>query len=445
MAESAEQISVGWRWRSALSQAAVVFMGYGLIALLGMGALRLYTELAPKSVFGQSNLVVTLLTLGIQLFVAPFTNTQLRYYTEAQARGDGDAFTRETLSWAVRAAAALGILAFIVCLLCGLVGGPKFGFAVATCALAWVLATATRNVLMGRLQAQRRRVVYTSLQVAEAAMLGVATAATLYFCATTEFYLVGQVLGAAAFLVLVLRFSPWPLRKDAPGASLSATGFRDKAVTYGLPFAPIAIVGWLSNLADRYVLGIVLGTAAVGQYVAPLSIASRAMILAGGALSDLFRPSLFDAENRQQRGRATRVFASWLMFNAAIACTAVIVIAVAGDLFVQLLLGKSYREGAVHIMVWIASGYGVYGLTQVLETRLLSLGRSAQLLVPMAAGAAANIAFSILLVPRHGIIGAAQASCLSFVAQCVVTAFFVIAALRRRHATLGAPAHAEEH
>jgi O-antigen/teichoic acid export membrane protein len=310
------------------------------------------------------------------------------------------------------------------------------GPAVAIAALAWILATAARNVFMSRLQAERRRLLYTGLMVVEAAMLGAFTAGALYLSAKTEFYLAGQVLGAAAFLILVVRLTSWPHSRGVGGSNGSSTGFRQKAVTYGLPFAPLAVVSWVSNLADRYVLGIVLGAAAVGQYVAPLSIASRAMILASGALNDLFRPALFDAENRKQPARATRVFALWITVNAALGCVAVILIAAGGELIVNLLLGKGYRDHAVPIMVWIAAGYAVYGLTQVFETRLLSLGRSAQLLVPMAVGALANIALSILLVSRFGIIGAAQASCLSFLAQSVVTAFFLLSALRRHRAQI---------
>jgi O-antigen/teichoic acid export membrane protein len=75
-------------------------------------------------------------------------------------------------------------------------------------------------------------------------------------------------------------------------------------------------------------------------------------------------------------------------------------------------------------------GYGVFGINQIFETRLLSLGRSARLLPPMALGAAMNIAFSIVLVARNGIIGAAQATCASFLVQAVATGAILYAALR---------------
>ncbi len=417
------------RWRSAMSQGGAVLLSYAATALIGMGSLRLYTELAPRSVFGESNLLLTMLTLGVQLFIAPFTNTQLRFHTRAQEQGAADAFTRDALVWSLRGAAALGIVAFVACLVP--VKGASLGPAVGAVALGWIIATATRNVLMGRLQAERRRVAYAALMVIEAVLLGGLTAAALAVSAGTVFFMAGQLTATLVLVLLLARVSSWPFSRPACPTS-AAIQFRTAAKQYGLPFAPLAVAGWLSNLADRYVLGIVLGAGAAGQYVAPLSIASRALILTNSALNDLFRPVLFDAENRDQQARAKRIFWSWVGVNVVVACTAVLAIALFGQWAVDVLLSESYREGAVDIMVWIAAGYGMYGLTQVLENRLLSLGRSGQLLVPMAAGAIANLVLSTILVPRYGIIGAARASCLSFVAQCLVTSVFLICALRRQ-------------
>ncbi len=217
--------------------------GYVAIAVIGMGALRLYTELAPKGVFGEANLLLTSLTLGTQLFVAPFTNTQLRYHTEAQARGNQDEFMREALRWALRGGAALGILAIIACLLSGAFGGPVLGPILAIAALVLVLATSVRNVLMSRLQAERRRIAYTGLMIAEALVLAGLTGAALRFKPTTVSFVAGQALTPVVLVILITLMTPWPILR--PGRrSAPHTGFREKALTYGLPFAPLALVGW---------------------------------------------------------------------------------------------------------------------------------------------------------------------------------------------------------
>jgi len=417
--------------RSLVRTGTVIVGSYIAIALVNTFALRLYTELAPAKTFGEFNLVQTALMLGIQLFVAPFTNTQLRYHTQAQASGAAGGFTREGLRWSLCGAGVLGAIVFPTCLLCGRLGGPKLGIGVAAPAVAWVYATTLRNVLMGRLQAEQRRLLYGSLAVFEAVALVLATVVALHFRATTSSFLIGQLVAPAALVVAGTWVHPWVDLSAKPSTAQRAE-FRRRALEYGLPFTPLAIGAWLANLADRFVLGLFTGAAAVGQYVAPLAIASRGMTLLNGALNDYFRPMLFDAENRDQRERANGVFASWIAASATIGCAAVGVIALGGGLVARILLAAAYRGGAVEIMVWIAAGYGIYGLTQIIETRLLSFGKSAQLLPTMTTGAIANVALSAALIPRHGTLGAAQASCLSFVVQGLVTATFWARAQRRR-------------
>ena len=77
------------------------------VALIGILALRLYTGFVAPAVFGEINLILSALGLGLQLFVAGFTAALLRFYTEAESRGAGEEFTRDTMAWSLRATATL--------------------------------------------------------------------------------------------------------------------------------------------------------------------------------------------------------------------------------------------------------------------------------------------------------------------------------------------------
>jgi O-antigen/teichoic acid export membrane protein len=103
-----------------------------------------------------------------------------------------------------------------------------------------------------------------------------------------------------------------------------------------------------------------------------------------------------------------------------------------GRWIVDLVLAEAYRPGAVEIMLWIALGYSINGLTTAFENRIFSLGQSARVLWPLAAGAAGNVVLSYMLVTWHGIVGAAQANCFSFVLQFFLTAIALRRALNSR-------------
>jgi Na+-driven multidrug efflux pump len=156
------------------------------------------------------------------------------------------------------------------------------------------------------------------------------------------------------------------------------------------------------------------------------------MMLINSALCDLFRPILFDAENRRDAAGATIAFRRWVLSSIALSLVGLATVYLGGSLIARSLLAPAYRDGAVEIMLWVSLGYSVNSVTQVIESRLLSLGHSARLLLPMLSGAIANLAFSIVLIRYDGIVGAAQATCASFLFQHVATLGFLLHALRQR-------------
>jgi O-antigen/teichoic acid export membrane protein len=401
------------------------------VALIGVASLRVLTELAPREVFGEANLVLSALAIGLQLFVSPLTATQLRYHTEADQRGAGDTFTGETLAWALTAAVVLAVVMGLGSAVWWIASGDGLNPLVIALSTTWLLATTVRNVFMSRLHAERRQVAYMAMLAAEAVFFAALTAAALSIAATTGSYLAGQTLAVVTLLVLIGLGAPWPTWKIA-GLPSKRSGFLQKALVYGAPLAPVTLLGWLANLADRYVLALLLGAGAVGQYLAPFAIASRGLTLGSSAMADLFRPMLFDAENRGDRDDAARIFLAWLLANVAMSVTALLALAILGKPIAYLLLAEDYRTGAVAIMLWIGLAYAIYGATQTLENRLLSLGKSVRLLAPVAIGAVANLVLSFALVKWHGVVGAAQATCASFAVQGVTTAVVVYRELRGR-------------
>src|ERR1019366_8203761 len=100
----------------------------------------LYTNLAPPDVFGESNLILSALALGLQLFVTGFTAAQLRYYSEAEARGAGDKFTRETMIWALRATAVLAALIVFSWAVARMMGGVVYTTSLVASGIAWLFA-----------------------------------------------------------------------------------------------------------------------------------------------------------------------------------------------------------------------------------------------------------------------------------------------------------------
>jgi len=402
------------------------------VATIGIVALRVYTALMAPAVFGDSNLILSALGLGVQLFVAGFTAALLRFYTEARAPEDAVDFSRATLVWALRSASLLAVL--LLLLVAALAALHVVAYSIGTIAsgIAWLYATSLRNVLMCRIQAQRRQSAYAGLQVLEAALLVVVTVGALEVRPSAQSFILGQTL--AMGLLIGILVATEPAARALFGRAANRGSLSARAWAYGAPFAPLSLLSWLANLGDRYTLAAMLGAASAGRYVAPFSVASRGMVLVNSALCDLFRPILFDAENRGDAAAARTTFRRWILSSIALSLVGLVTVHAGGSLIARWLLAPAYRDGAVEIMLWVSLGYAVNGVTQVIESRLLSLGHSARLLLPMLLGAIANLAFSILLIRYDGIVGAAQATCASFLFQQVATLGFLLHAQRQRRA-----------
>ncbi len=416
---------------------AAVLLGNGITALLGVVALRLYTELAPPDVYGTANLILGSLALASQCVIQPVTATQVRYHTEAAAEGRDGVFTAEALYIALAGTVVLGLAAAVVLALF-LQGTVTYAVATAAAAGLWLILSGGRAVFMGRLHAEQQMRHYMLLRVCESAITISATCLLLFALSPhPAAFVVGQCVGIlCVFSYLAGKFtrpllSMLTLRR--PDAD-----FWSKLVAYGAPFIPLAVLYWLASLADRYVLAAAMGSAAAGRYFAAFIIAAAGFGIMNAVMGDLFRPKLFAAENASDLERSHRIFLAWLGSYTGASLCILAGIALLGDWLIWLVISPAYREGALILLVWISIGFAISGLTTALENRLLSYGRSNKLLLPVAIGAVSNVVMSYVLIRANGTLGAAQASCISFAAQLVCTLIVVRRASVERRCALAA-------
>lgn len=377
--------------------------------------------------FGRANLILAAVGLVGSIAVAPVTATQLRHHAGAP---DADPFTAAVLCWALGAAGAAAAVLAIGWTALRLAGRAPITPGELALGSALLAAKALRDVLANRPQAERRQAIYVGLFVAEVALSTAATGLLLTLAPTAIGFLTGQALGALLCAALACA-----IPGVAPLWSRGSARLGPHLVGYGAPFALNGVLNATANLADRYVLGALAGATAVGSYAAPFALASRGMGLLNGALNDIFRPALFQAAGAVDGKAARQVFRRWLVARVLLTLGALAALYLFGPLLAETLLAPAYRAGAVAVMLWVGAGYALFGIATTLDARILSFGGSARILPPLVAGAAANLGLSLWLIPGHGIVGAAQASCGSYALQCLVSA--VMLALTKRRPAAG--------
>lgn len=419
-------MSAGWlsrhsRFGRLLREGSWVGGGQVLNIAARLVGLRLLTELAPPAVYGEVVLLVGVLTLVRDVCCTPVLTTTLRYYPDAAAAGRVGAL-RRLVGRMLRRTTGLAAL------LLPLGGGVWLAFSDASAGPGSLLLLVAllgldvqRLFETNLLNAARRQAAFSLWRSADAwARALAAVGALLWIGPSAVAILLGYALGAALvnglFQALVVR-SPGP---DRDGDAEWAGSVRHGIMRYALPLAPLAILGWVTNLGDRYVLAELVSASEVGIYAAAFGLASQPFLLVSETVGLTLRPLLFDAHARGDAGRMARALWTWLGLLLLAFVPGVWLIDLLAGPIVRLLLGEPFWAAAP-LLVWLGAAYAVQGVQQAFASLIYAEGRTRLLILVHVATAASAVAFYLLLIPRFGALGAALAALGSKSVACAAT------------------------
>lgn len=179
------------------------------------------------------------------------------------------------------------------------------------------------------------------------------------------------------------------------------------ALQFGLPLVPHIASGMVLSMFDRFLIGNALGMASVGIYMVAVQV-GMAMGLVTDAFNRAFAPWLVETIKQNDARRDLRIVRFTYAYYVALLAAALLA-AVYAEPLVRLLAGESYAAAAPAIP-YIAVGYAFGGMYYMVTNYVFYVGRTGQLALVTFTAGAVNVLLALLLVPRHGIVGAAQAA-----------------------------------
>jgi O-antigen/teichoic acid export membrane protein len=389
-----------------------------MIALAGLVGVRILTELTPKDVLGEATLLLGICMIGRNILVAPLTNAQIRFHPTYLAKGHAEWFTREMARFIWLATSVLMVIAMLALLSWRWIEGPHVSLLLLPAIALYTAVESSKAIRLNHMSAERIRRNPALWSSTEAWLIIGGVAIAMSLSKTTESYLLGFAIATFICLIIFGFIFYRPVHPDLPTTSYeSRRELLRKVIRFGAPLVPVAIVSWVSNLGDRYFLGMYLGTEDVGLYAAAYGLASRPILMVSSVLSGFARPILFHADSVGQVQKSARIFKLWVGLTALTTVCGVAMFVVFGGWVGDFFLAKTYREGTHLIFVWVSAGYALFTIGQVLEIELASKHRNMAVLWPSILGAVVNIALNLILIPRNGIHGAAQATTGAFAVQ----------------------------
>lgn len=213
----------------------------------------------------------------------------------------------------------------------------------------------------------------------------------------------GQMAGAA--VVMLLLRSHRGDRQHSTGSE-DPKGYARRCLDFGWRAHLSNVLTYLNYRADLFLVNLLLSPAAAGIYLVAVQIAERLWITATSA-SDVILPRLARSYAKDPEETAlTPIVARWV-FSASLVGAAAL--GLAGHLLIFILFGNEFLPAEV-ALYWLLPGVAVASLRKVVASDISARGKPELNLATAAVVVAVNIAGNLLLIPTHGIAGAAIAS-----------------------------------
>ena len=382
--------------------------------------IRFLTSFVTPAVFGKFSLLLGVLALGTGIFIHPFLHAINRFYHEANQSNTIPQLRLEIKKLLIY---SVSLMALII-----IFAGSFYAYFYTTASIltsliliALLFAEVFSAYETNFLTASRRQAYY-SIWVAIECWLkaGVALLLIKFWQPSVNAILIGYTIGI--IFTLFILYLP-PINTDNyVGQSLKKkdnSELTHRIFTFAFPLFPLALVGWISSVGDRYIIGAMLDYNAVGFYAAAYGIIFQPFLIAGGIIELVTRPIYFQAVSDREEKCESSTFRYWLVLVIIISIAGFFLVLLSHDFISDIFLGKDFRP-ASDLMPWIGAGGGLLAVCHVMEKPFYAYMQTRFVLLVQISGSFSSIALCLLLIPFYGISGAAIAVPIYFGLQCLV-------------------------
>jgi O-antigen/teichoic acid export membrane protein len=237
---------------------------------------------------------------------------------------------------------------------------------------------------------------------------------------------VGSILGIIINAVILFREHPWLMPRLSSYSAASAR----RILELGLMFFVLQSAVAISFTSDNIVITQILGAAAVAAYAVPQKLFSFLQTVVGMAVYPLW-PAYGEAIARGDVAWVRRVFVGslWLVLAITVPLSAAMVLACPWIL--RVFFGKALHAPTallVVLAVWVV----IYAIGVVVSILLNGAGVLKEQMVVTIISSVSNLALSIFLTRRFGVMGVCLGSIITTLLMTLPVYFVLISSLFRK-------------
>jgi len=270
--------------------------------------------------------------------------------------------------------------------------------------LASVFFQTLKTVPLAKLRVEKRSKLYSILAALTAILL-------VLFCfvalALLRKGLVGAVAANTIAAVVAGALCVATIRKDL--LRRFSTACLNTMLKFGLPLVPAALAGTALTVADRYFLQHYRTLDEVGLYELGYRF-GMVMGLAVAAVQMAWPPVMYAAAKRENAREFYALFLTYFIFAMCLAGLGLVLFS--PDIIHAIGWGEAAR-----VVPWIVASYVFWGIQAVTNVGVSLKKKTHHLAIVTVAAAGLNLLLNRLLIPAHGLTGAAAATLISY---CVI-------------------------
>ena len=195
-------------------------------------------------------------------------------------------------------------------------------------------------------------------------------------------------------------------------------------LSFGLPTVPAYLSYWTVDSSDRYIIGILLGTAFVGYYNPGYTLGSIiALIYAPFAfLLPSILPKYYDENNIKK----VRIFLEYsLKYFLLFAIPAAFGLSVLSKQVLIILTTTAIASNGYLITPFVALSSLLFGISGIINNLIILKKKTKIMGMIWIIAAILNLGLNIILIPYLGIIGAAVTTLLTYSIAFILTIFYL--------------------
>lgn len=394
-----------------LGRQSIIYGAGGLIQrVLAVILLPIYTRYLTPSDYGTVETLIALTTVLVIVLRLGISTAFIRFYFDSKDPVRRRLVLR-TSFWFTMTMATVGLvlgLALSPEIASGLFGSSGEALVVAA-AFVGLWAQMNWEQMLALFRVEERAVAFVSATLVN---IGVTIAATLTLVVALDKgalgVIVGNFTGTLVVYVLLLGY-----RREQLGLQVDRDLLRAMN-RYGLPLVPSALMLWVTNFSDRFLLLKLADSAEVGLYSVGVRVAS-AMALLLTAFRMSWPPFAYSIEDDREAKATYSFVLTYVMTFMTWVATG---LALLSPWLVDLIAAPEFSRssdvvGPLAFSVVLFSGYVVVAI---------GLGRTKRTQfnwVVTGAAAIVNVGLNVTLIPRYGMMAAAFATLAAYATMFV--------------------------